>query len=124
MNILFKPFIVFGIASLFAASCTTSPDPQTPPQTRILKVKIEPNPVAVGDTAKFTCIIEDSLDERFRFAWNFDRSSDQDTITKVNSVEWIAPDTAASFNQGVNVTNGSQDSLPAGRSFNISVVEN
>jgi len=125
LNILSKSLTAFLLAVLFlGVSCTTSPEIQPPSQTRILRVEVEPNPVMVGDTATFTCIIEDSLDERFRFAWNFGFNSAKDTVTEKNWAKWKAPDTVRTFNHTVNVSNGSQDSLPASRSFNISVVDN
>ena len=102
-------------------ACCSGPDPDQPFQTRILEVRVQPNPVAVGDTVTFTCIIEDSLDERFKFSWNFDRSSDQDTTTEVNYVKWEAPDTVAVLNHGVNVDNGALDSLAPSRAFRIEV---
>lgn len=43
----------------------------SPLQTKILEVRVVPDPVVVGDTARFTCIIEDSLDTRFHFRWIF-----------------------------------------------------
>ena len=50
------------------AGCTTYPEePPPPPQTIILRIEKEPDPVATGDTATFTCVIEDSTDERFKF---------------------------------------------------------
>jgi hypothetical protein len=42
---------------------------QNPFVTEILRVEVEPNPVAPGDTTVFTCVVEDSLDTSLRFAW-------------------------------------------------------
>ena len=112
------------VIGTIGSGCTTYPEPPPPPpQTDILRVEKEPNPVATGDTATFTCVIEDSTDERFRFYWTFHFSADQDTVTKENKAKWIAPDTSGVFNHGVTVNNGVQDSMPPGRSFNIEVVD-
>lgn len=115
-------FILAGFL-LITTQCATSPDPEPPLQTRILEVRVEPNPVAVGDTATFTCIIEDSLDERFEFGWNFGFHTAEDTTTKQNWVRWKAPDTTGEFNHTVNASNGAQDSLATGKSFTVTVTE-
>jgi hypothetical protein len=86
-------------------------------------VRVEPNPVAASDTATFICIIEDSLDKRFRFEWGF-QGVIGDTITDENFIHWKAPDTSGTFNHTVEVFNGSQDSVAPGRSFSIEVVSN
>lgn len=121
---IYLPCITVLAAAILMVQCS-GPDPDQPLQTHILEVRIEPNPVAIGDTATFTCIIEDSLDERFRFGWGIEGDGSlQDTITQKNVFEWEAPDDPKEYLHTVNVDNGSQDSLPASRSFTISVVEN
>ena len=60
-----------SIFILLAGGCvefsTGGDDGQLSPQTQILDVRVEPNPVAVGDTATFTVVILDSLDASFQF---------------------------------------------------------
>lgn len=48
-------------------------DAYFPPATEIFRVEVEPNPVTTGDTAVFTCVIEGSLESRFRFQWFLQR---------------------------------------------------
>ena len=108
---------------LFISQCSTAPDPSPPLQTRILQVKVEPNPVAMGDTATFTCIIADSLDKRFRFEWGFEEVFG-DTVTEENMIEWTAPNTQGEFIHTVTVNNGTEsDSIPTSKSFTVNVVE-
>ena len=88
-----------------------------PYQTRILEVKIQPDTVAVGDTARITCIIRDSTDKRFLFLWHFSRGKilhamynstlQGYTSDTSNYVFWVAPDLNGSFSNDVTVDNGS-----------------
>jgi hypothetical protein len=115
--------IIVGLL-LIASYCTTTPELETPSQTQIIEVRVAPNPVAVGDTATFTCIIEDSLDERFRFQWGIEGDGSlQDTVTKENIFKWVAPNNPKKYLHTVDVDNGAQDSLPTGKSFTVTVTE-
>ncbi len=67
------------IIALVTVSCLTKdygsgddPGIGGPYQTRILKVLVQPDTVAQGDTTRITCVIKDSLDKRFIFVWQFD----------------------------------------------------
>ncbi len=67
------------IVALITSSCLTKdygsgddPGIGGPYQTRILKVLVQPDTVAQGDTTRITCVIKDSLDKRFIFVWQFD----------------------------------------------------
>jgi hypothetical protein len=79
-------------AVLIAAGCTgehfggTKDDPLA---AEIVDVKVEPNPVVVGDTANFTCVIDNSSSD-LTYHWSVDKSVGRIT-TEVNSLEWIAP---------------------------------
>jgi hypothetical protein len=110
---------------LFISQCSTAPDPSPPLQTRILQVKVEPNPVTMGDTATFTCIIADSLDERFRFEWGIaGDGSLKDTVTLKNQFKWEAPNEIKEYLHTVNVNNGTEpDSIPTSKSFTVNVIE-
>ena len=102
--------------------CSTAPDPEPPLQTLILGVTVDPNPVAIGDTATFTCIIEDSLDKRFKFEWGIEGDESlRDTVTEKNIFKWLAPDNPKEYLHTVHANNGSQDSVAPGRSFTITV---
>ena len=87
-------------------------------------MKVEPNPVAVGDTATFTCIIEDSLDKSFQYNWIFAGNSFEDTTTSTNKVYWIAQGNSDSYDNHVEVDNGSIDSVAPGKAFIIDVIQN
>jgi len=99
-------------------------------QTHILQVKVQPDTVAVGDTARITCIIQDSTDKRFKFYWRFSRGKvlhakydsviHEYTSGHSNYVFWIAPDLNGSFGNGVTVDNGS-DSTPVSEGFGLYV---
>ncbi|WP_457653038.1 hypothetical protein [Rhodocaloribacter sp.] len=116
-------------AALLALSgCGFVDDPDVPEekplQTRILAVRVEPDPVAAGDTARFTCIIEDSLDTRFRFRWILSGPGGGARVTEVNYLDWVAPEVpdTTTFTHGVEVDNGSPDSASVIKSFKVTVV--
>jgi hypothetical protein len=57
-------------AALSLAGCSSfGGDEYRPFVTDILRVEVEPNPVAAGDTAVFTCVVEDSTDRSLSFVW-------------------------------------------------------
>lgn len=84
-----------------------------------------------GDTARFTCLIEDSLDERFKFYWYVDTGEvldaelfDEEPIvyeTDVNTIQWVAPHKSYFYTFGVLTSNGSQDSISVDEGFVIVV---
>ncbi|HKI46381.1 MAG TPA: hypothetical protein VKA08_13715 [Balneolales bacterium] len=126
---------VLLLCSLWQAGCGGLPpdgggDKATAYQTRILEVKIQPDTVAVGDTARITCVIQDSTDKRFQFFWDFSRgkvlhakydSAFQGyTSGHSNYVFWIAPDLKGSFSNDVTVDNGS-DLTPVTQGFGLYV---
>ena len=100
-----------------------------PYQTQILKVLVQPDTIARGDTTRITCVIKDSLDKRFIFVWQLQYGrpiNAKDTIwaPKVdlkayttghqNYIDWVAPtDTAGFFGFGVRADNKEKYSLPA-----------
>jgi len=117
-------YVIIVVIFLITTQCSTAPDPSPPLQTRILQVKVQPNPVAVGDTATFTCIIADSMDSRFKFYWGFDDVLG-DTVTEDNIIEWIAPNNPGEFLHTVTVNNGTEpDSIPTNKGFTIEVISN
>jgi hypothetical protein len=101
-------------------------------QTKILNIKVQPDTVAPGDTASFTCIIEDSTDNRFKFYWAIDKGEvlngtpedpDYPTIftTESNRTNWKAPNEEGFYSFEVTANNGSEDSLGVRSSFSIVV---
>ena len=65
---------VFATVVLLAAcdvGTPFSPPPGPPPpaQTRVVRLTLDPDTVAVGDTTLIHVVIEDSLDASFRYDW-------------------------------------------------------
>lgn len=120
--VLFTSVVMLG---LMLASCDGIIEPGGPPppenesQTDIIDVLVEPNPVTVGDTAIFTCIIEDSLDESFEFRWTLNLAPDKTTPT--NQVVWVAPDKAGTYSHRVTADNGDENARAPNKGFAIIV---
>lgn len=100
----------------------TNPGPGQASQTDILDVRVEPNPVAVGDTAVFTCVLADSTDKRFKFRWVGGRGAVVETPTEDRSALWIAPDTPGEYRPGVTADNNTGGAPPS-RTFTVTVVD-
>ncbi len=67
--------ICFAVGLLLFAGCElpfsdSAPPKEIPPQTEILRIDVDPNPVALGDTTRVTVVIRDSLDTRFKYSWS------------------------------------------------------
>lgn len=106
------------IAVLLLGGCDSGkPDPILR-QTEILRVEVEPNLVPVGDTATFTCVIEDSTDERFEFRWFLDAPT---RVTDTNQINWVAEVDTGEHRFRVEVDNGSEDSVSVNRGFTVEV---
>lgn len=129
-------FILVVIVGMLLYGCNFLPndtggDEILPPQTSILDVRVEPDTVAPGDTASFTCVIEDSTDDRFRFGWLIDDGKVlsaefiggdySEYISNTNSIQWIAPLSKGDYLFAVFVNNGSEDSLSVDDGFRIVV---
>ncbi len=122
------------IIALITVSCLTKdygsgddPGIGGPYQTRILKVLVQPDTVARGDTTRITCVIKDSLDKRFIFVWQLQYGKPinvRDTIWAPkadlkaytsghrNYIDWIAPnDTSSGFGLSVRADNHAPDSV-------------
>ncbi len=110
----------------------TGGDQSRPPQTKILKVLVQPDTVAPSDTAAFTCVITDSMDSRFTFYWfiGFGKVEGAKLIGIGNveytsesswSIKWIAPDKSDTYYFLVSVDNGSSDSVSVDKNFSITV---
>lgn len=97
-------------------------DDLRPLQTRILRVEVDPDTVAVGDTARFTCIIADSLDEGFTFYWSFGAGEPRGAVTEDSTVLWRAPGSPGTYTPVVGARNGTLDRSPS-KQFIVTVVE-
>jgi hypothetical protein len=139
----FLLFLAAFLTALFLHGCwfSNSPcvggcgDTYKPPQTNILKVLVQPDTVAPGDTARFICIIKDSTDKRFHFDWIIDSGeilegkliihNPPTYRTNTNSIRWIAPDsTGHLISFTVTVNNESKDSAAVDDSFTIFIKGN
>ena len=69
MRRLLIPLLAFVLAACDVGVNTTPPDPPRPAQTRVVRLTLDPDTVAVGDTTLIHVVIEDSLDTRFRYYW-------------------------------------------------------
>ena len=106
-------------------------DQEHPPQTQILDVKVQPDTVAPGDTASFTCIIKDSTDKRFKFYWVVDTGEvigaekqnvgSNEYVSEGNYIKWVAPNKRDQYLLGVIVNNGTKDSVEVREGFLIVV---
>ena len=91
-------------------------------QTRILDVRVEPNPAIMGESVKFTCIIEDSLDTRFKFHWSLeDAKGPLFLTTENNQVTWTAPDSADVYIRRVTADNGNENAHTPNKGFTVTV---
>ncbi len=74
----------FLILCCVVLCCDSGPDP-VEFQTDILGINIAPRPGIVGEDITFTCIIEDSLNAQFEFAWVFS-NLDSTLVTEENKL--------------------------------------
>lgn len=119
--------LLLGGGLTFFSSCGMfdsyegGPDPDPVPQTEILRFELTPDTVATEDTVLIHCVIEDSLDESFKFDWNLEKER------RGPEIKWISPNFDAStgqveiFNRAVTVDNGSVDSIEVDETFEIPV---
>jgi len=118
------PFcIILLTAGFLLAGCDTfGGDEYRPEVTEILKVRVKPNPVAVGDTAVFTCVVEDSADTTLSFVWFL---GDDVNTTSINQFRWKPPgDTIRTFSHLVEVERpGDANVQSTQKRFEVTVVE-
>lgn len=99
-------------------------DPDIHRQTQILNVIVTPDTISLGDTARFECVIRDSLDERFRFRWVLNR--DTNVLTDTPVLYWDTSDYEHTglIQHSVRANNGTDpDSVSVQRSFTIYIKE-
>jgi len=128
-------FVTALLLTVLLYSCGLSSDgggPQIlPHQTEILEVRVQPDTVAPEDTARFSCIIKDSLDKRFKFHWvidkgkvlgaNLESKTNSQYVSESNTIKWVAITTKGQFLFGVFVDNGAIDSSDVRKGFYITV---
>lgn len=122
-SIAFILFFMLVLQSCDIDCCSGRPDPGPVFQTRILKIEVSPNPVAPGDSVQFTCVIEDSLDTRFKFIWFID-GEPKNISTAINKIKIQAPPIPGSYGGAVTADNGDEDKQSPTKSFTYEVSEN
>jgi len=96
-----RPFLLF-IALLLLTGCESfGGDEYRPDVTEILRVEVEPNPVAAGDTVTFTCVVTDSLRQDFKFLWSL--PGIDTAVTDTSQYRWAAPSEPGDFHFQVRV---------------------
>ena len=88
-------------------------DGPPPLQTQIFEMRVEPDTVAVGDTARFTAVTKDSTDSRFGFHWSFGAGSPNGAVTKDSTVLWTAPEEDEVLATRVRADRGSGGTPPS-----------
>jgi len=110
----------------------SEPPEEIPPQTEILRIDVDPNPVALGDTTRVTVVIRDSLDTRFRYTWHpgpwfrvVGAPLGQPPVTDTNRVLLaVITEITGIHRIGVSVDNGTfPEGQSVSKSFEIEVVE-
>ena len=104
------------------------PDNTYPPQTRIVRIDMTPDTVVMRDTMFIHCVIEDSLDNRFKYSWLLGDAKilPVDGSTRGAYIQFIAPsfnsyprDTTIIYSGSVIADNGSSDSIAVSGDVNI-----
>ena len=120
-------YIAF-IVLIYSACTFGTTDPDPIPQTKVLSINLYPDTVAVGDTVLIHCIIEDSLDMRFKFYWGFGSPIPVNGTIYGSRIKWEAKSTSdipgevRNGNTGVRIDNGSADLLPVTELISIPIL--
>ena len=100
-----------------------------PPATEILRVEVEPNPVAVGDTAIFTCVVTDSTDSDLQYQWELEEGPIPYPETDTNQYRWESPSDTGRYIHQVEVSRTDVDDpgaafVPVTEPFEVEVIHN
>ncbi|MCS3695589.1 immunoglobulin domain-containing protein [Salinibacter ruber] len=124
ISVFIPPLLATGlvVALLFSGCDSFGGDEYRPKVTEILEVRAEPNPVAVGDTTVFTCVVEDSADTTLSFVWFLGGKLD---TTRTNQIKWIAPSDTGTYNYKVQVNRPGDASVQSTQErFTVTVTDN
>ena len=125
-------FYIIFLALLGACNFGVGQEPEDeyPPQTRIIRIDLTPDTVATRDTVLIHCVIEDSMDSRFKYYWGFQNDTIAvNGLTTGPYIRWITPDLSIPKDSifeimgNVVVDNGRTDSLAVGEEFIIPVIK-
>ena len=117
-----------ALAACDVGPVTTPLDPPTPAQTRVVRLTLDPDTVAVGDTTLIHVVIEDSLDARFRYEWGMPNTLPVDGRLDGPQIRFVAPrvseDTGLvlSVSSGVRITNDIPGTRAVVHSFSIPIL--
>lgn len=112
-------------AALLLVGCEAEPVGGPVPVTEILRVEVDPNPVAAGDTAVFTCIIRDSMDPNLEYEWQLIGDPLPFPTTDTNRYQWEAPSDTGQHRHQVRVdAPDSAGVAPVQKPFEVTVAEN
>ncbi|MGI9175139.1 MAG: hypothetical protein ACR2GR_07465 [Rhodothermales bacterium] len=95
-------------------------DEYDPPAAEIVDVHVEPNPVAVGDTATFTCVVERNV-AGLDFAWN-PPGVGNIVHTTTNQYRWVAPSEPGPYFNQVEVSRPGEPFEDVQRGFTVTVI--
>ena len=88
----------------------------------ILRIDVEPNPVKVGDTVTFTCVLKDSLAENLLFVWGIPgiRNSIPTTANKYSFMVDLEP---GNYSGSVTVRDTTQSGVSPTKFFEITITD-
>ena len=66
-------------------------------------MEVEPNPMAVGDTAVFTCVVKDSMNPDLQYQWELEDGPIPYPTTETNQYRWEAPPDTGRYTHVVEV---------------------
>ena len=89
-------------------------DEYDPPATEIVDVRAEPNPIAVGDTATFTCVVERNV-AGLDFAWNPPGIGN----TTTNRYRWVVSVPPDSYQVVVAIRRTGFEKVQSGARFTV-----
>ena len=123
--------VLFLAAALVACDigppATAPPSTGGGPQTRVVRLTLDPDTVAVGDTTPIHVVIEDSLDTRYRYVWLMPNTLPVDGRTDGPRIQLVAPRTSdvpgrvSSAGASVRITNDVPGTRSVVYSFSIPI---
>ncbi|OZC04430.1 hypothetical protein [Rubricoccus marinus] len=123
--------VLFLAAALVACDigppATAPPSTGGGPQTRVVRLTLDPDTVAVGDTTLIHVVITDSLDTSFRYLWGMPYTLPVEGRSDGPKVRFIAPRTSdvpgrvSSAGASVRITNDAPGTRSVVYSFSIPI---
>ncbi|WP_456428574.1 hypothetical protein [Rhodocaloribacter sp.] len=114
------PALFVFVCLVIGCEVSIGEDESPLPATKILEVRVDPNPVIAGDSTVFTCVIADSLVRGFTYFWNLSNVVGG-PVTEVNHYTWKAPEEPGAYAHSVVVERGSEFA-PVQKRFEVTVI--